>query len=456
MVVNLPQFSYFAELNQEQQEMNADNFTEFLSDKSNLYKLSYEELKTLSLQFPYSSNLQLLLTLKSKMEQHKDFEKNLAKAATLCPDRKHLLLRIKEIDVSPVQAENLVLKEDYLELKDLSALDNLDKVEVEPPVETEQNGKQEISENLKAQLQHTVSDEDPTDNNPFLNSSGKDYEDINLSETLLNNLLVDEESEIIPQSELNAQIELVPETEIPTPSESSDSPLTDTDPIPESEPQSEPQPDLRSESEPEPTPTIEFTPPISFSEESTSDSDTEIPLEPKPEPLLQPLPSYHVPENTMLNLVAASKIIANMEKEVIPEPVMSDSEVSIAEKPSNATGMPKPSPKSSFTSWIQQFQPEHTKLRLDELMEARKLEELKRKRKKKKKKKKKKSKMILIAEQSITENTEIATDTLADLLTQQEQYEKAIQVYHRLIEMYPEKKAYYQTKIFEIQNKDLS
>lgn len=400
--------------------MNAENFADFLNDKSNLYKLSYQELKTLALQYPYSANIQLLLTLKSKMEQHKDFDKNLEKAATLCPDRKYLLQCIKAIDVGAISSTNFLLKEDYLELKDLSQLEEMDKIPLDTSIEEESNGKAEITDNIHSQLQHESNTDALEDNNPFLNSSGKDYEDINLSDTLLNELLLEDKTASGQETESSS---------------------------PESK--RELQPDSTSEqvSEPQPEPLSAFIP------------ESALQAEPQLESLEPALEAIPIPQAIILDLAAIAKVLADYPSALVTETESVDIVSEPQEQPVTvASDRPKPSPKSSFTSWVQQFQPDHTKLRLAEIMEAKKLEELKRqkklkakKKKKQKKKKTKKNKVIVIAQKSITENINIATETLAELLTDQGQYQKAIQVYHRLGVMYPEQKARFEEKALEIE-----
>ena len=37
--------------------MNAENFSDYLKSTSELYKVSYQELKSLALQYPYCTNL---------------------------------------------------------------------------------------------------------------------------------------------------------------------------------------------------------------------------------------------------------------------------------------------------------------------------------------------------------------------------------------------------------------
>lgn len=59
------------------------------------------------------------------------------------------------------------------------------------------------------------------------------------------------------------------------------------------------------------------------------------------------------------------------------------------------------------------------------------------------------------ADKSVMENTEIASETLAELLIAQEQYEKAIRMYKRLILIFPQKSSYFEGKIKSL-NKLLS
>ena len=72
-------------------------------------------------------------------------------------------------------------------------------------------------------------------------------------------------------------------------------------------------------------------------------------------------------------------------------------------------------------------------------------------RKKAKKAKKAAKEPNLVVEQvvrrSIMENDHLASETLAELLIAQMQYQKAISVYKRLILKFPEKKAFFADKI---------
>lgn len=99
--------------------MNAESLISILKNPSKLHQLPYEALKTLHLQYPYSSNLVYLLLIKSKLEDHPDYEKNLATAALHSIDRTYLY-RLIEIELSePTET---------LELKEIHELEQKEKV----------------------------------------------------------------------------------------------------------------------------------------------------------------------------------------------------------------------------------------------------------------------------------------------------------------------------------------
>lgn len=101
--------------------MNAENFSSFLQSPAQLHTVSYQELKTLVLQYPYSPHLRLLLLLKSRLDDHREFEHNLHLAASYLPDRAFLLAFVQSV-VPLSQEEVFHLAEEVLELKDLATL----------------------------------------------------------------------------------------------------------------------------------------------------------------------------------------------------------------------------------------------------------------------------------------------------------------------------------------------
>ena len=104
--------------------MNSENFHEYVKNPSMLHQVSYQELKSLVLQYPYSPNLRHLLLLKSLFDQSKDFDKNQALASLSSPDRKKLRQVVKQFSRLREIQENYSLNEDFLELKELSALED--------------------------------------------------------------------------------------------------------------------------------------------------------------------------------------------------------------------------------------------------------------------------------------------------------------------------------------------
>jgi len=102
--------------------MNAENFSSFLQDPSRLYQIPYQELKSLVIQYPYCQPLRVLLLQKSQMEQHPDYERNLQMAATYLPDRRFLLLLIREYKALDAGESLFELEEERLELKALSEI----------------------------------------------------------------------------------------------------------------------------------------------------------------------------------------------------------------------------------------------------------------------------------------------------------------------------------------------
>ena len=77
--------------------MNAENFGDYLKNPALLYQLSYQELKSLVLQYPFSANLHALLFQKSQIEGHKDLDKNLSTFLKTYRWNKSLFLPIKKV-----------------------------------------------------------------------------------------------------------------------------------------------------------------------------------------------------------------------------------------------------------------------------------------------------------------------------------------------------------------------
>jgi len=104
--------------------MTSDNVLKFLGNREYLHQVSYQELKSLVVQYPYSLSLRYLLAMKSQQEDNTDVGRNIELLATYGIDRAHLHKIFSE---DPIVLEDLeetvVMGEDFLELKELSTLE---------------------------------------------------------------------------------------------------------------------------------------------------------------------------------------------------------------------------------------------------------------------------------------------------------------------------------------------
>lgn len=100
------------------QKMTAERLIRLMEHPEQLDGVPYEELKTLALAYPYSPHLKQLLLLKSKQINHHEYDRNLASAAALSPDRKKLYKRI----MPAIVAQPVVVKEEVLELKPIETI----------------------------------------------------------------------------------------------------------------------------------------------------------------------------------------------------------------------------------------------------------------------------------------------------------------------------------------------
>ncbi len=119
--------------------MTADNLIQFLQQPEGLRRVSYQELKTLALEYPFCPHVHQLLLFKSRLEGHKDFQADLGRAAAHSIDRAFLRRRLQELDASLLHAE-APLHEEFFELKPLAELEQRlanarEPVSVEKPVE---------------------------------------------------------------------------------------------------------------------------------------------------------------------------------------------------------------------------------------------------------------------------------------------------------------------------------
>ncbi len=101
--------------------LSPETFPKYLNDPSLLYRISYQELKTLVVQYPYCQNLRYLLLIKSKIDNNKDQERNLKMVSAYTLDRPQLYQ---------------LLQKDYnKENKDIEFLDLEQNVETDPKLD---------------------------------------------------------------------------------------------------------------------------------------------------------------------------------------------------------------------------------------------------------------------------------------------------------------------------------
>lgn len=368
--------------------MNAENFADILKNASQLYQISYQELKSLVLQYPYCRNLHHLLLKKSHINQRADFERILEKTATHSIDRRYLYLQMR--DLEPLEesfSESFELGEDYLELHDLNKLEE----EREPIPLHILRDEDEIA-------QTTSNGQRPEDSPPV-------FPDLPASSEAPHAAPTPEEESFIPPLDLT---ETTPE-EVAASSENEAS----------SEQPFRPGRDLILDA----AGVLKATDTLKFTGE-------QIPASRPPG-----TGKAFTPGPTLLYDLAALR-------EAVDQLDLSTPARKAA--PVELSGRPQPKPKSSFKSWVKQFQPAHVQPHIDELMENVKPAPRKRK---------KKSRIVSFAEQSLRENEELVSETLAELLVQQERYEKAVRMYRRLILIFPEKSSYFAKIIEDLQKR---
>ncbi len=104
--------------------MTAENFTYYLKNPEHLYQITYQELKSLVVQYPYCQNLRYLLVTKSQIDNSEEYQKDLQIAATYSVNRPYLYYLIHQDKKSLSTTDSYILNDDYLELKNISENQN--------------------------------------------------------------------------------------------------------------------------------------------------------------------------------------------------------------------------------------------------------------------------------------------------------------------------------------------
>lgn len=100
-------------------KLTQERFFQVVDDPDLLRRITYEELKTLALAYPYAHNLRCLLALKARQIDHVEAIQNLATAAAYGLDRTQLFMLAAPQVVVPQQ---VLSPEEVLELKPIETI----------------------------------------------------------------------------------------------------------------------------------------------------------------------------------------------------------------------------------------------------------------------------------------------------------------------------------------------
>ncbi|MEM9920930.1 MAG: hypothetical protein AAF990_22715 [Bacteroidota bacterium] len=428
--------------------MNAESFVGFLKEPSRLYQLTYQEIKSLLLEYPYCSNLHQMLAIKAQMEDHKEADKLLKQAAFYSPNRSFLYQLMDNLPVRESRSANYVITEDYLELSDLSSGGR----PVEEPADTPSKASEEEAEHWPEQ----------------------DFNDAEIEDISFEIPMDAPESSVVDESVAPIAIELdaMPPDKPSKPSDKSriffiEDLISDMDASLELTPtwQDQPFEDKIEESVDE----VEEAQQLPEETEATIAPRYDVPLE----IVNTPTDELEWPEgnNTAKEPLKTTELTDDSAAEN-PSPMTMASEEDLSAEEHVAP--PAPQPKTSFSSWLKRYpSPKHSIQNVPppstpaaptpfERKAAKKkrdqytiedLSEAKSKRSTsapKSPKVGKKKKTRSLANRSLEENAEIVSETLAEILARQGSYEKAVDMYRRLSLIFPEKSTFFAKRITEL------
>lgn len=349
--------------------MNAENFSQYLQDPSLLHQVSYDELKTLALQYPYCQSLRLLLLKKCLLDNRGNWREMLAQVASRSVDRRLLFERVKALGGTTEAVDNFLMAEEYLELRSLEELEE---------------------EAL-----------------PLADDTGQEVQ-----------------FEFSPTGARSTEI---PVTAAPSPSTQGEAPYA----AESSEPSMQLQ-DWKSRQ-------LQH-----IADELQSSAKPAYPAPFGPGQNNQAQTFFHrLLPSAVLTAVAVDYIAEKARSPIRPTSSSSRMEPHMPLH----QGVPRPRSKTSFTSWIAQFQPPKIKNQLSDIMEAKYLEEAKQQKKKHKPAQKE---VPHIAERSVTRHPDVISETLAKLLARQGEKAQAVEIYERLMLVFPEKSAYFAEQIQQL------
>lgn len=373
-----------------------------------LYQVNYQELKSLVLQYPYAPNLRTLLVLKNLLDNHKDFEHNLTLASVYSINRRKLRDLIKLHNRLRCEQENYALGEDFLELKDLSAIE--DEMSNPAVAEVPMAQEQVPTEGNLSKIQNLSTDDFQVE------SVSDEKQDFDFLENLPSGFVIPEDRDTFSDTVLLDEVE-------------------------------------GSENSPDEVEEPEASEPATLIENLSEEG------EPGPQDvaldILSPLWDSVVDAAAILAVIEDLAAIAgeisgdNVERS-LQSPVTIQKK-SVPLEITNDEEALQPIPKSSFNSWLLQFRPPEVQslsIRIQEHSGKDEREEVG----------EEQSPPVIdearaVAARSIAEDFGVASETLAALLEAQGLYDKAISMYERLCLQYPEKSIFFAAKITELKNK---
>ncbi len=485
--------------------MSPDIFPQYLKDPSLLYRVNYQELKTLVVQYPYCQNLRFLLLIKSQLENNVDADRNLKMAAAYSIDRKKLYQLLQNNYSTSNRNIEFLNEEDTLELPVLDFTNGLEadeenileEKEVILDLSTEDD---KVLESIE-EVDNIIQEENELDNILELKENLIEIEETDVEvedelDEVLNELDLEEEKEIIEEEE---SIELLNENEE---KEIIDEEVINKENIEDFiennyEELFDMEDDSLEEEEDEKTNSEIINEKIEKITNSLYNTNKELDeievninknIEEKKiipqsiKEILEDKESVKTPEiedkNKAFNAIeieidssineAINRLVEQQKQEEIQEELEEQEEIKkeIEERGDIEQELTKDEVKEniSFTSWLKSVD-----YRNKEDKEAEKTEEVKSTQKYQKRLMKliksrqeqkrkdeeletavKKEKANELATLSIQENDEIISETLAKILIIQGKYDKAIEMYQRLSLKFPEKSTFFASEIDNI------
>lgn len=394
--------------------MDTNQFSEFIEDQSKLSKISVQELKDQIVKFPYSANLRVLLAKKCHMEGRKDFDKMLSLAATYAIDRNHLFHQF-QLNQNESVTDNYSISEEFIALSDLSA------PSASAPPQEEESMKQSGFEFVEPDVEEiplVLDLESSVDETPEASHANDDEAQIPLKDLLT---MEENKNDALGQDEKASKKSIIFIEDLMSSKKD-------------------------SKKEPE-TPVVKKN-----DEQKTIDSKTEEDAVESTTPKTEEvIPKEEVPQDSVLGDQQADEpsTLENRTEELTEEP---EFPIDLGDdiKPTEKSISPSPKPKTSFSSWLKQFDSPRLSIRNEYQRVKNEKEVVPPKEEKFIAPKKERTKGF--AAKSFRMPDDLVSETLAKLHVKQGNYEEALEMYKKLCLIFPEKKTFFAEQIEKLKN----